>query len=140
MYLMKLQLMKLLKIAHMKKALLLVEVIVLHLFIVMNKINIASEEQASGVQQINSTINEMDGITQENAQYAENNIKISQTTAEQAIHLENLMNMFKVSEDQPKIAQPDNQQIEMASDENPALLGQQKEVNVKDFEEKDNFK
>jgi len=107
---------------------------------VMNKINIASEEQASGVQQINSTINEMDGITQENAQYAENNIKISQTTAEQAIHLENLMNMFKVSEDQPKITQPGNQQIEMASEENPALLGQQKEVNVKDFEEKDNFK
>ena len=107
---------------------------------VMDKINIASEEQASGVQQINSTINEMDGITQENAQYAENNIKISQTTAEQAMHLENLMNMFKVSEDQPKIAQPDNQQIEMASEEKPALLGQQKEVNVKDFEEKDNFK
>ena len=107
---------------------------------VMNKINIASEEQASGVQQINSTINEMDGITQENAQYAENNIKISQTTAEQAIHLENLMNMFKVSEDQPKITQPDNQQIEMASEKNPSLLGQQKEVNVKDFEEKDNFK
>ena len=50
------------------------------------------------------------------------------------------MNMFKVSEDQPKIAQPDNQQIEMASEENAALLGQQKEVNVKDFEEKDNFK
>ena len=73
-------------------------------------------------------------------QYAENNIKISQKTAEQAIHLENLMNMFKVSDDQPKIAQPDNQQIEMASEENPALLGQQKEVNVKDFEEKDNFK
>ena len=107
---------------------------------VMNKINIASEEQASGVQQINSTINEMDGITQENAQYAENNIKISQTTAEQAIHLENLMNMFKVSEDQPKITQPGNQQIEMASEENPALLQQQQEVNVKDFEEKDNFK
>ena len=107
---------------------------------VMDKINIASEEQASGVQQINSTINEMDGITQENAQYAENNIKISQTTAEQAIHLENLMNMFKVSEDQPKITQPGNQQIEMASEENPALLHQQQEVNVKDFEEKDNFK
>ncbi len=107
---------------------------------VMNKINIASEEQASGVQQINSTINEMDGITQENAQYAENNIKISQTTAEQAIHLENLMNMFKVSEDQPKITQPGNQQIEMASEENPSLLGQQKEFNIKDFEEKDNFK
>jgi methyl-accepting chemotaxis protein len=107
---------------------------------VMDKINIASEEQASGVQQINSTINEMDGITQENAQYAENNIKISQTTAEQAIHLENLMNMFKVSEDQPKINQPGNQQIEMASEENPALLDQQQEVNVKDFEEKDNFK
>ena len=107
---------------------------------VMNKINIASEEQASGVQQINSTINEMDGITQENAQYAENNIKISQTTAEQAIHLENLMNMFKVSEDQPKITQSGNQQIEMASEQNPALLDQQQEVNVKDFEEKDNFK
>ena len=71
---------------------------------------------------------------------AENNIKISQTTAEQAIHLEDLMNMCKVSEDQPKITQPGNQQIEMASEENPSLLGQQKEVNIKDFEEKDNFK
>ena len=50
------------------------------------------------------------------------------------------MNIFKVSEDQPKITQPGNQQIEMASEENPALLGQQKEVNIKDFEEKDNFK
>ena len=107
---------------------------------VMNKINIASEEQASGVQQINSTINEMDAITQENAQYAENNIKISQTTAEQAIHLENLMKMFKVSEDQPEVSHSVNQQIKMASEKNPSLLGQQKEVKIKDFEEKDNFK
>ena len=82
----------------------------------------------------------MDGITQENAQYAENNIKISQTTAEQAIHLENLMNMFKVSEDQSMITQPGNQQIEMAAEKNPSLSGQQKEINIKDFEEKDNFK
>ena len=48
--------------------------------------------------------------------------------------------MFKVSEDQPKITQSGNQQIEMASEQNPALLDQQQEVNVKDFEEKDNFK
>ena len=82
----------------------------------------------------------MDGITQENAQYAENNIKISQTTAEQAIHLENLMKMFKVSEDQPKVNHSVNQQIKMASEKNPSLFGQQKEINIKDFEEKDNFK
>ena len=45
------------------------------------------------------------------------------------------MNIFKVSEDQPKITQPINQQIEVASEENPSLLGQQKEVNIMDFEE-----
>ena len=43
-------------------------------------------------------------------------------------------------ENQLKITQPINQQIEVASEENPSLLGQQKEVNIKDFEEKDNFK
>ena len=34
-------------------------------------------------------------------------------------------------ENQLKITQP----IEVASEENPSLLGQQKEVNIKDFEE-----
>ena len=43
-------------------------------------------------------------------------------------------------EDQPKITQPGNQQIQITSKENLTLLGQQKEVNVKDFEEKNNFK
>ena len=104
------------------------------------QINIASEEQASGVQQINSTINEMDGITQENAQYAENNIKISQATAEQAIRLENLMNMFKVNKDQPKITQSGDQQIEITSKDRQALPGQNKEINLKDFERKGHFK
>ena len=102
----------------------------------MNKINIAGRT-SSGVQQINSTINEMDGITQENAQYAEN-IKISQTTAEQAIIWES-MNMFKVSEDQPRLLN------QISANWNgfwgkTGSAGQQKEVNVKDFEEKDNFK
>ena len=50
------------------------------------------------------------------------------------------MKMFKVSEDQPKVNHSVNQQIKMASEKNPSLLGQQKEVKIKDFEEKDNFK
>ena len=43
-------------------------------------------------------------------------------------------------ENQLEITQPINQPIEVASEENPSLLGQQKEVNIKDFEKKDNFK
>lgn len=107
---------------------------------VMNKINIASEEQASGVQQINSTINEMDQITQENAQYAENNIKISQTTAEQAIHLENLMKVFKVDQEQEQIPQQGNNQIEMLAEKRQALTSQEKEINREGLGEKDVFK
>jgi len=87
---------------------------------VMGKIKIASEEQAYGVEQINNSILEMDRITQENAQYAENNIEISQTTAEQAQQLETLMQAFKVDAEQDQLTSPDKKQIEMDSTPSPA--------------------
>lgn len=83
---------------------------------VMGEIKIASEEQATGVEQINNSILEMDRITQENAQYAANNIEISQTTAEQALHLETLMQAFKVNSDAPSLASPEKKRIELDSE------------------------
>ena len=83
---------------------------------VMGKIKNASEEQAAGVEQINNAILEMERITHENAQYAENNLKISQTTTEQALHLENLMKVFKVNFEQEQLTHQDKKQIEMNSE------------------------
>jgi hypothetical protein len=76
----------------------------------------------------------------ENAQYAENNIKISQTTAEQAIHLENLMKVFKVDQEQEQIPQQGNNQIEMLAEKRQALTSQEKEMNREGLGEKDVFK
>ena len=70
--------------------------------------------------EINNSILEMDRITQENAQYAENNIEISQTTAEQAQQLETLMQAFKVDAEQDQLTSPDKKQIEMDSTPSPA--------------------
>ena len=69
---------------------------------VMENIKVASEEQAEGVDQINRTITDMDRITQENSALVEQNTTASQHMAEEAAHLQTLINAFKVEEDQSK--------------------------------------
>ena len=69
---------------------------------VMENIKVASEEQAEGVDQINRTIADMDRITQENSALVEQNTTASQHMAEEAAHLQTLINAFKVEEDQSK--------------------------------------
>ena len=66
----------------------------------MENIKVASEEQAEGVDQINRTITDMDRITQENSALVEQNTTASQHMAEEAAHLQTLINAFKVEEDQ----------------------------------------
>ena len=69
---------------------------------VMENIKVASEEQAEGVDQINRTIADMDRITQENSALVEQNTTASQHMAEEAAHLQTLINAFKVEEEQSK--------------------------------------
>ena len=63
---------------------------------VMENIKVASQEQAEGVDQINKAIADMDRITQENSSLVEQNTTASQHMAEEAEHLQDLLNTFKV--------------------------------------------
>ena len=66
----------------------------------MENIKVASQEQAEGVAQINKTISDMDRITQENSALVEQNSAASQHMAQEAAHLQALIDEFKVDEDQ----------------------------------------
>jgi methyl-accepting chemotaxis protein len=69
---------------------------------VMENIKVASEEQAEGVDQINRAIADMDRITQENSALVEQNTTASQHMAEEAVNLQELLNTFKVEENDSK--------------------------------------
>ena len=69
---------------------------------VMENIKVASEEQAEGVDQINRTIADMDRITQENSALVEENTTGSQHMAQEAEKLQELLNTFKVEENDSK--------------------------------------
>ena len=69
---------------------------------VMENIKVASEEQAEGVDQINKAIADMDRITQENSALVEQNTTASQHMAQETENLEELLNTFKVEENDSK--------------------------------------
>ena len=69
---------------------------------VMENIKVASEEQAEGVDQINKAIADMDRITQENSALVEQNTTASQHMAQEAEKLQELLNTFKVEENDSK--------------------------------------
>ena len=66
---------------------------------VMENIKVAATEQAEGVGQINTTIADMQRITQENATLVEENARASSSMAQDTKHLEELLNSFKVGEE-----------------------------------------
>ena len=66
---------------------------------VMENIKVASLEQADGVGQINTTIADMQRITQENATLVEENARASSSMANNTKHLEKILNNFIVGEE-----------------------------------------
>ena len=60
----------------------------------------ASNEQATGVDEINTAITQMDEVTQQNAALVEENTAAAQSMVEQAKELEKLMSFFTVSDDE----------------------------------------
>ena len=66
---------------------------------VMENIKVASLEQADGVGQINTTIADMQRITQENATLVEENARASSSMANNTKHLEHLLNGFIVGDE-----------------------------------------
>ena len=68
----------------------------------------ASQEQSSGIEQVNKAIMLMDQITQENAALVEQAAAASQSMSEQARRLTELMEHYRTNSARP---QPDNRAI-----------------------------
>ena len=56
----------------------------------------ATREQATGIDQVNQSILQMDQVTQQNAALVEQTAAASQSMSEQATHLQTLMSSFKL--------------------------------------------
>ena len=95
---------------------------------VMENIKVASLEQADGVGQINTTIADMQRITQENATLVEENARASSSMANNTKHLEEILNNFIVGEETM------TQKIENKGGD-PLLLGASTEQNYETGDE-----
>jgi hypothetical protein len=102
---------------------------------VMENIKVASQEQAEGVDQINRTINDMDRITQENSALVEQNAAASQHMAEEADNMQNLLNMFRVKDDEALPAPEEKPQIVLDSDKNKGEESEQLVIDEMQVEE-----
>ena len=94
----------------------------------MENIKVASLEQADGVGQINTTIADMQRITQENATLVEENARASSSMANNTKHLEEILNNFIVGEETV------TQKIENKGGD-PLLLGASTEQNYETSDE-----
>ncbi|ABR89897.1 methyl-accepting chemotaxis protein [Janthinobacterium sp. Marseille] len=76
-----------------------------HVTDIMNEIMAASQEQSSGIEQVNTAISQMDQVTQQNAALVEEAAAASQSLRDQADKLAQIVNVFKLDERQPASAQ-----------------------------------
>ena len=63
---------------------------------IMHEITAASEEQSSGIEQVNHAIVQMDGVTQQNAALVEEAAASAETMQNQASHLAQIVSVFKL--------------------------------------------
>jgi len=73
---------------------------------IVSEITLASEEQASGIDQVNTAIVQMDTMTQKNAALVEEAAAASQSMEEQAYALNRTMEFFTTRETSPMPIQP----------------------------------
>ena len=66
--------------------------------VIVEGISIASQEQASGVQEINSSVTSMDEMTQQNAALVEESTASARTLSDQARKLTEVMTFFKMDD------------------------------------------
>ncbi|SQI32624.1 Ribose and galactose chemoreceptor protein [Providencia alcalifaciens] len=63
----------------------------------LREIGQASREQSDGISQINSAVGQLDLTTQQNAGLVEESVVAADSLNEQAYHLQELVNYFKIS-------------------------------------------
>ena len=64
----------------------------------MAEISAASEEQRSGIEQVNQAVTQMDQVTQQNAALVEESAAAAQSLQEQAINLAESVSVFNLGE------------------------------------------
>jgi methyl-accepting chemotaxis protein len=72
---------------------------------IMGEINAASDEQSSGIEQINQAIIQMDNVTQQKAALVEEAAAAAQSMQEQAGNLFQVVSVFKLDERAPRAPQ-----------------------------------
>ncbi|MTC39335.1 methyl-accepting chemotaxis protein [Providencia alcalifaciens] len=65
--------------------------------VLLREIGQASREQSDGISQINSAVGQLDLTTQQNAGLVEESVVAADSLNEQAYHLQELVNYFKIS-------------------------------------------
>ncbi len=68
---------------------------------IMGEVSASSVEQTAGIEQVNSAIVQMDGVTQQNAALVEEAAAASDSLRDQAAQLRELVSSFKVGQDSP---------------------------------------
>jgi aerotaxis receptor len=64
--------------------------------LIMHDITLASREQGQGIAQVNAAMAELDAITRQNAALVEESAAASSSVAEQAVHLVQALDVFKI--------------------------------------------
>ncbi|PKV11806.1 methyl-accepting chemotaxis protein [Xanthomonas prunicola] len=72
---------------------------------IMGEISAASQEQSSGIEQVNQTITQMDETTQQNAALVEEATAAARSMEEQAGHLAEAVSVFKLDESAAQVTQ-----------------------------------
>jgi methyl-accepting chemotaxis protein len=72
-----------------------------HVTDIINEITAASQEQTTGIGQINQAISQMDGVTQQNASLVEEAAAASQSLSQQAAGLVRIVGVFKLADQLP---------------------------------------
>ncbi|UNE64452.1 methyl-accepting chemotaxis protein [Xanthomonas oryzae] len=72
---------------------------------IMGEISAASQEQSSGIEQVNQTITQMDETTQQNAALVEEATAAARSMEEQAGHLAEAVSVFKLDQSAAPVAQ-----------------------------------
>ena len=73
---------------------------------IIGEIMVATQEQTLGIEQINQAIGQMDQVTQQNASLVEEAAAASETMQHQAAQLAEVVSVFKVEGEAPRLAAP----------------------------------
>ncbi|PPU46254.1 methyl-accepting chemotaxis protein [Xanthomonas arboricola] len=73
---------------------------------IMGEISAASQEQSAGIEQVNTTVTQMDETTQQNAALVEEATAAARSMEEQAVQLTQAVSVFKISEGSTRTTRP----------------------------------